>query len=350
MGGAARAGADGPRWSPSSSCATSRCRASTCARRSTGPSAARRRRSASDKRVTNSEGAIFARDGRDGVRHLGGFVGRLPRHLRSRSSSSRCATTQGGKKRNGYWWTRRASGAARWTPRRSASRPRGARWPSSARARSRPRGAGHLRARGRAQRARAAGRRDPGGAVWRKSSYLAQREGTPIASPLVTIVDDPLLPRAPGSRPFDGEGLATRTNVVVDAGRAEDVPVRHLQRPQARPRVDGLGRARHRRQPARHHLELHPARRARRRPRQLEQVDRALYVTELMGFGFNAVTGDFSRGAGGFWIEKGEAHLPGQRGHHLGQLRRPPEAHRRRRQRPRHPLVGRSARASASPG
>jgi PmbA protein len=41
-----------------------------------------------------------------------------------------------------------------------------------------------------------------GGAVWRKNSYLAEREGTAVASPLVSIVDDPLLPRAPGSRPF----------------------------------------------------------------------------------------------------------------------------------------------------
>ena len=57
-----------------------------------------------------------------------------------------------------------------------------------------------------------------GGAVWRKSTYLAEREGTVVASPLVSIVDDPLLPRGPGSRPFDGEGLAVRPNVVVSEG------------------------------------------------------------------------------------------------------------------------------------
>src|SRR5213075_1845864 len=54
-----------------------------------------------------------------------------------------------------------------------------------------------------------------GGAVWRKSTYLAQREGTAVASPLISIVDHPLIPRAPGSRPYDAEGLATRINVVV---------------------------------------------------------------------------------------------------------------------------------------
>jgi PmbA protein len=57
-----------------------------------------------------------------------------------------------------------------------------------------------------------------GGAVWRKSSYLADRVGTEVASPLVTIVDDPRMLRGLGSRPFDGEGLPTRRNVVVGEG------------------------------------------------------------------------------------------------------------------------------------
>ncbi|MEA2746944.1 MAG: PmbA protein, partial [Myxococcales bacterium] len=57
-----------------------------------------------------------------------------------------------------------------------------------------------------------------GSSIWRKSSYLAGREGTEVASSLVTVVDDPLLPRAPGSRPYDGEGLASRKNVVVEKG------------------------------------------------------------------------------------------------------------------------------------
>src|SRR5205807_3440110 len=57
-----------------------------------------------------------------------------------------------------------------------------------------------------------------GGAIWRKSSYLLGREGSRVASDLVTVVDDPLIPRGPGSRPFDGEGLASRKNVVVENG------------------------------------------------------------------------------------------------------------------------------------
>ena len=57
-----------------------------------------------------------------------------------------------------------------------------------------------------------------GGPIWRKSSYLIDRVGTRVASDLVDIVDDPLLPRAPGSRAFDGEGLLSRRNVVVEGG------------------------------------------------------------------------------------------------------------------------------------
>ena len=57
-----------------------------------------------------------------------------------------------------------------------------------------------------------------GGAIYRKSSYLLDREGTSVASPLVTIVDDPLIPRGPGSRPYDGEGLLSRTNSIVERG------------------------------------------------------------------------------------------------------------------------------------
>ena len=58
-----------------------------------------------------------------------------------------------------------------------------------------------------------------GGAVWRQSSYLLDRLDSAVASELVTFVDDPLMRRGPGSKPFDGEGIATRRNLVVDQGK-----------------------------------------------------------------------------------------------------------------------------------
>jgi PmbA protein len=149
-----------------------------------------------------------------------------------------------------------------------------------------------------------------GGAVWRKSSYLSNREGTRIASELVTLIDDPLLPRAPGSRPFDGEGLLSRRNVVVEAGvlktfLLDSYSARKLDRQStasaSRGAAGGVGSSTT-------NFMLRPGVMS---PEELlASTDKALYVTDMMGFGFNAVTGDFSRGAAGFWIERGERKFP----------------------------------------
>ncbi len=149
-----------------------------------------------------------------------------------------------------------------------------------------------------------------GGSVWRKSSYLAERVGDRVASDLVTIIDDPLLARAPGSRAFDGEGLLSRRNVVVAQGMLEGFLLdtysgRKLDRPStanaSRGSGGGVGAATS-------NFFLRPSEVT---PEALlRSTDRALYVTDMMGFGFNAVTGDFSRGAAGFWIEHGEKLFP----------------------------------------
>lgn len=148
-----------------------------------------------------------------------------------------------------------------------------------------------------------------GGAIWRKSSYLLDREGSIIASPLVTIVDDPFLPRGPGSRPFDGEGLLSRKNLVVDQGTLrtfllDSYSARKLGKESTASAARGgasvsasttnfvLGNG----------STSHDA--------LVASTPRGLYVTDMMGFGFNAVTGDFSRGAQGFWIEGGELAYP----------------------------------------
>ena len=96
---------------------------------------------------------------------------------------------------------------------------------------------------------------------------------------------------------------------MVDAGRARtflcDIyAARKLGRPSTGSAGGASAAAR------RHHLELHPAAGHDAGRASCEKLDRGLYVTELMGFGFNAVTGDFSRGAGGFWIENGELAFP----------------------------------------
>lgn len=149
-----------------------------------------------------------------------------------------------------------------------------------------------------------------GGAIWRKSSYLVGREGTRVASDLVTIEDDPFILRGPGSRPFDGEGLASRKNLVVEAGvlrtyLCDSYSARKLGREStaSASRGGGAGVG-----ASTTNFILKPGKDS--HDAIVRGTARGLYVTEMMGFGFNAVTGDFSRGAGGFWIENGELTYP----------------------------------------
>jgi PmbA protein len=149
-----------------------------------------------------------------------------------------------------------------------------------------------------------------GSAIWRKSSYLVGREGTRVASDLIDVVDDPLLARAPGSRPYDGEGLASRKNVVVEKGMlrtylCDSYSARKLSREStgsaSRGGGGGVG-------PSTSNFILSPG--SDSHDAIVAGTKRGLYVTDMMGFGFNAVTGDFSRGASGFWIENGALTFP----------------------------------------
>jgi PmbA protein len=148
-----------------------------------------------------------------------------------------------------------------------------------------------------------------GGSIWRRSSYLADREGTQVASPLVQIVDDPLIPRGPGSRVFDGEGLAARRNVVVENGILRTFLLdSYCARKLGKLSTASAGRSGGGVGATTSNLLLSPGQQS---PEELiASTPRGLFVTEMMGFGFNAVTGDFSRGAAGFWIEDGKLAFP----------------------------------------
>jgi PmbA protein len=148
-----------------------------------------------------------------------------------------------------------------------------------------------------------------GPALYRRASFLLDRLGKRIAAPAVTIVDDGLIPRALGSRPFDGEGLATRATVVIGKGVLESYlldsysarklglrSTHHASR-------DGAGIG-----VSTTNLMLEPGPTP---PEDLiHSVKNGLYVTELIGFGVNGVTGDYSRGAVGLWIDNGELTYP----------------------------------------
>jgi PmbA protein len=148
-----------------------------------------------------------------------------------------------------------------------------------------------------------------GSAIWRRSSYLAEREGTVVASPLISIVDDPLIPRGPGSRVFDGEGLAARRNVIVENGVLKTFLLdSYCGRKLDKPSTASAGRSGGGVGPGTSNLMLQPGTQT---PEEvIASTGRGLFVTEMMGFGFNAVTGDFSRGAAGFWIEDGKLAFP----------------------------------------
>ena len=145
-----------------------------------------------------------------------------------------------------------------------------------------------------------------GYAIYRGASFLAGKLGLAVASPEVTIVDDPLLRGGLGSRPFDGEGLPSRRNVLVQNGRLATYLLDTYSARKLGLRSTGsaarFGGA------TTTNLWLEPGKRT---PEEIiASTPRGLYVTELIGSGFNAVTGDYSRGAAGVWIENGELTHP----------------------------------------
>ncbi|MGB9340812.1 MAG: TldD/PmbA family protein [Polyangiales bacterium] len=149
-----------------------------------------------------------------------------------------------------------------------------------------------------------------GGAIWRKSSYLVDRVGTRVASDLVDVVDDPLLPRAPGSRAFDGEGLLSRSTTVVESGVLKS----YLMDTYSARKLGLKSTGSASRSPSggisssSSNLILKAS--SQSRDELIADTKHGLYVTGMMGFGFNAVTGDFSRGASGFLIEDGKLSHP----------------------------------------
>ncbi|MEZ4359610.1 MAG: TldD/PmbA family protein [Kofleriaceae bacterium] len=268
-----------------------------------------------DPRVTNSEGARWARVvGATAFATSGGFVGGYRSSYASLVVEPLCDdTTATGvvKKRNGYWWTASRFLAelepAEEIGREAARRTVATLGSRKVKTQECPVVFDPEAARGLVGTVAAV---SSGAALWRRASYMVGREGTQVASPLVTIVDDPLLPRAPGSRPFDGDGLPTRKNIIVDAGVLTTVlcdvySARKLGRRSTGSAGRGIGGNPG---PTTSNLILQPGLQS---PRELiASVKQGLYVTQMMGFGFNAVTGDFSRGASGFWIEDGEITFP----------------------------------------
>jgi PmbA protein len=149
-----------------------------------------------------------------------------------------------------------------------------------------------------------------GSAVARKTSFLKDKMGELLFGEGINIIDDPLRPRGLRSHPFDAEGVAVRRRSLVENGRLttwilDSATARelgcettgHAQRSVSSTPAPG---------PSNLHLEP-----GKKTPAELiGDVEAGFYVTDLIGMGVNMVTGDYSRGAAGFWIENGELTYP----------------------------------------
>lgn len=149
-----------------------------------------------------------------------------------------------------------------------------------------------------------------GPAVARGTSFLRDKMGEAVMAAGLTVVDDPHRDRGLRSKPFDGEGIANQRRELVSNGVLQTwlLDLRSA-------RQLGLTTTGHASRgtssppgPSATNLYLEPGSHT---PAELmADIKDGLYITELLGFGVNGVTGDYSRGAGGFWIENGEIAYP----------------------------------------
>jgi PmbA protein len=265
---------------------------------------------AHDSRITSSEGASFSRGASHGVLATsGGFVGRSAGTYASLVVQV-IADDAGGKKRNGYEWTAGRHFSSLDAPdevgRKAAERAVRALGSVKIETGIHPVVFERDAARGIIGLIASC---IMGDAVYRHQSYLEERLGSAVASALVTIVDDPLIPRGPGSRPYDAEGRAVRRNLVIDAGELQrfllDTYSARKLKLAPTGSAGGGGGIPH---STTSNFFMHAGS---NKPSELLQgIERGLYVTSMMGFGFDPVTGNFSRGASGFLIENGELTVP----------------------------------------
>ncbi len=140
-----------------------------------------------------------------------------------------------------------------------------------------------------------------GGSLYRKSTFLLESMGKQVFSPLVSIEERPHERQGLASSPFDEEGVATRRRSIVKDGVVEGY---FLGTYSARKLgLQSTGSA-----GGNHNLVVKPGTRDFRA--MLKKMHRGLLVTELLGQGINLITGDYSRGAAGYWVEDGEIQYP----------------------------------------
>ena len=144
-----------------------------------------------------------------------------------------------------------------------------------------------------------------GGALYRKSSFLLDSLGKQVLPKHVDITEDPFIKGGKGSSPFDDEGVRVQARQVVESGRVQGYFLGSYSARKLGMKTTGNAGGSH---------NLILSSRLTRADddldAMLEKLGTGLFVTELMGSGVNYVTGDYSRGASGFWVEKGRIAFP----------------------------------------
>ncbi len=155
-----------------------------------------------------------------------------------------------------------------------------------------------------------------GGALYRKTSFLVDSLGQPVFPGHIDVVEDPFIPGGKGSSPFDNEGVRVQARKVVDAGRVAGYFLSSYSARKLGMKTTGNAGGSH---------NLTLSSRFTRAGDDLDEMLRklgtGLFVIELMGQGVNYVTGDYSRGASGFWVENGRIAYPVQEITIAGNLR-----------------------------
>ena len=144
-----------------------------------------------------------------------------------------------------------------------------------------------------------------GGALYRKSSFLLDSLGKQVFPKHIDIMEDPFVKRGKGSSPFDDEGVKVQPRAVVKAGKVQGYFLSSYSARKLGMKTTGNAGGSH-------NLVLSSSltRAGDDLDAMLQKLGTGLFVTELMGSGVNYVTGDYSRGASGFWVEKGRIAFP----------------------------------------
>jgi PmbA protein len=149
-----------------------------------------------------------------------------------------------------------------------------------------------------------------GDSIYRKASFLEGKLGERVASDNVTVIDDATLPGLFGTAPFDDEGVPSRRTVVIDRGILKSYLLNSYTARKLGMRTTGNAARGVTGNAGVGHGNFFLEKSDRPPEEIIRGIRRGLYLTELIGHGVNIVTGDYSRGAAGLWIENGEFAYP----------------------------------------